>query len=99
MRIFRDSNGSDWTVFEVRRQVSTKGDWSYLPNGFSSGWLCFENAAAKKRLVQFPDRWRELSDAELEKLLSQARPAPRGALRLGDDLGGDTSPSPDVRAE
>ena len=59
MRNFRDPSGSDWTVFEVRRQMSTKGDWSYLPNGYSNGWLCFENATSKKRLVRYPERWRE----------------------------------------
>lgn len=99
MRVFRDSSGSEWTVFEVRRHVSTKGDSSYLPHGFGSGWLCFENATTKKRLVRFPERWREFVDAELEKLLGQAQAAPRTAFRLGDDLSGDTSTSPDVRAD
>ena len=98
MRTFRDSSGGDWTVFEVRRQVSTKGDWSYLPNGYSNGWLCFENATSKKRLVRYPERWREFNDAELEKLLVQAQPAPRGAFRLGDDLN-DPSASRDVRPD
>jgi hypothetical protein len=99
MRTFRDSAGTDWTVFEVRRQVSTKGDWSYLPNGYTNGWLCFENASAKKRLVRFPERWREFTDTELGKLLGQAQPAPRGAFRIGDDLTGERSISPDARAE
>jgi hypothetical protein len=99
MRVFQDSTGSEWTVFEVRRQVSTKGDWSYLPHGFGSGWLCFENATEKRRLVRFPERWREFGDAELEKLLGQAQPAPRPTFRLGEDLSGDGSISPDVRAD
>ena len=91
MRNFRDSSGSDWTVFEVRRQISAKGDWSYLPNGYSNGWLCFESATAKKRLTRYPERWREFSDDELEKLLGQAQVAPRSNLRLGDDLLSDRS--------
>src|SRR6058998_3479157 len=99
MKVFRDSNGSEWTVFEVRRQVSTRSESSYLPSGFNSGWLCFESATTKRRLVRYPQRWRELGDAELEKLLGQAQPAPRTAFRLGEDFGGDTSTSPDVRAE
>ena len=88
MRAFRDSSGNEWTVFEVRRQISAKGDWSYLPNGYSNGWLCFENGGgtAKRRLVRFPERWREFADSELEKLLGQAQPAPRGTFRLADDL-------------
>jgi hypothetical protein len=92
MKVFRDANSTEWTVFEVRRQVGPKGDLAYLPGGFSNGWLCFESLSAKRRLVQYPERWRELGDAELEKLLGTATPAPRGAIRLGDDLRGDVSP-------
>jgi hypothetical protein len=95
MRTFR-SKETDWTVFEVRRQVSAKTGWAYLPGGYSDGWLCFESATAKRRLAQYPDRWREFSDAELEQLLGQALPAPLPAFRLGDDYG-DTSA--DLRAE
>ena len=87
MRAFRDSNGNEWTVFEVRRQVTPSGD-SYLPHGYGGGWLCFENGGgtAKRRLVRFPERWREFGDTELEKLLAQAQPAPRGTFRFSDDL-------------
>ena len=98
MRNFRDASGDDWTVFEVRRHVSTKGEWSYLPNGYSNGWLCFENATSKRRLVRYPERWREFNDGELENLLAEAQPAPRGTFRLDDDLS-DPSTSPDVRAD
>jgi hypothetical protein len=100
MRVFRDSNSTDWTVFEVRRQLTSKGELAYLPGGFSNGWLCFESVNAKRRLVRYPERWREVTDAELEKLLGQALPAPRGSLRLGDELGGaDGSTAADTRAE
>lgn len=96
MKTFRDSAGTDWTVFEVRRNVDSKSDWSYLPGGFSDGWLCFESATAKKRLVRYPERWREFSDAELEALLQQAQQAPRSSLSLRDDFieprGPDTRP-------
>lgn len=83
MRSFEDSNKCEWTVFEVRRQAP-KGDGAYLPSGYSDGWLCFENSTSKRRLVKYPARWKELPDSELEKLLSQATPAPRASLRLGD---------------
>jgi hypothetical protein len=102
MRTFRDSSGTDWTVFEVRRVLSVKkgdrGERSVLAKNFASGWLCFENASAKRRLVQFPERWREMSEVELGQLLSRAQPAPRATFPLGDDLG-DFSPSADVRSE
>ena len=99
MRTFHDSNGGEWTVFEVRRAVSTKGDWSYLPNGYSDGWLCFENETTKRRLTTYPERWRDFSDPELDKLLAQAQLAPRPMIRPAEDLSGDGSTSPDIRAE
>ena len=97
MRVFRDANGIDWTVFEVRRQVSSTGELAFLPGGFTNGWLCFESRTAKRRLVRFPERWREFSDTEIEKLLGEALPAPRGAFRLGDDMeGAESAPPPDL---
>jgi hypothetical protein len=98
MKNFRDSAGTEWTVFEVRRGVAAKGDWSYLPSGFSDGWLCFESDSAKRRLIRYPERWREYDDGALTQLLGLAQPAPRGSLRLGDDLG-DLSTSPDNRPD
>lgn len=98
MRTFRDSTGTDWTVFEVRRQVqgaASRADLSYLPSGYSSGWLCFENSTAKKRLVRYPERWREFDDGQLERLLDEAMPAPRASLRLTDL--GETNPNSDLQ--
>jgi hypothetical protein len=97
MRTFRDSNGTAWTVFEVRRQLSGSGDRSYLPGGFNDGWLCFETHGAKRRLTKYPARWREFSDDELLALLGQAQAAPKGSGRIYDDLGGP--PGPETRAE
>lgn len=97
MRTFRDSNGTAWTVFEVRRQMSGNGDRSYLPGGFNDGWLCFETHGAKRRLTKYPARWREFSDDELLDLLAQAQAAPKGSLRIYDDLG--EMPGPESRAE
>lgn len=99
MRTFHDVGGGEWTVFEVRRAVTVKGDRSYLPHGYGDGWLCFESATTKKRLTRYPERWREFSDAELENLLGQALVAPRANPRLGDDLLGGQSTSSDVRAD
>jgi hypothetical protein len=101
MRAFRDSKGEQWTVFEVRRQLDADGaiggDLSYLPNGYSSGWLCFENHSSKRRLIRFPKDWREFSDTQLEKLLEEAAPAPRASLRLTDL--GDSGTSSNVTPE
>lgn len=99
MRLFRDSRNIEWTVFEVRRQAGPKGEMTFLPGGFSSGWLCFESLGAKRRLVRYPPRWREFKDEELEKLLGEAAPAPRSSTRLSDDLGSSTESAQDLRSE
>jgi hypothetical protein len=96
MRNFQDSDGSTWTVFEVRRVVNVRGDVRAPSETYSNGWLCFENGNAKRRLARFPERWREFGENELQQLLSQARPAPRTTWRL-DEL---DDPSPiDARAD
>ena len=97
MRTFQDVAGTEWTVFEVRRAVSVKGDWSYLPHGYNDGWLCFESSATKKRLTRYPERWREFTDAELQALLAEAQTAPRPSPRYNEDILG--GPPTDTRAE
>jgi hypothetical protein len=91
MKTFKDSTNISWTVFEVRRQVTSKGEGNYLPGEFSDGWLCFECVGQKRRLVRYPKTWRELSDTDLEKLLGQALPAPRTTFRAPDDLADGTT--------
>ncbi|HYC52222.1 MAG TPA: hypothetical protein VEB19_14000 [Gemmatimonadaceae bacterium] len=86
MKTFKDSTNVIWTVFEVRRQAVSRADGAFLPSGFNDGWLCFECAVAKKRLVKYPERWRELTDGELEKLLIAAQPAPRTTFKLSEDF-------------
>ena len=92
MKSFRDSNNVEWTVFEVRRQVS-RAD-SVNPVTQTSGWLCFESSSSKRRLLKYPERWRDFADAELTRLLSEAKPAPRSSFSLSDGNleGGSTSP-------
>lgn len=91
MRSFRDSDNVEWTVFEVRRQVSRADAVS--PIAASSGWLCFESNSSKRRLLKYPERWREFSDAELTRLLAAASPAPRTSPSLSDGVeGGSAAP-------
>lgn len=77
MRILTDSAGTQWTVFEVKRQSNSKDRWSYLPEEFGDGWLCFESDVSKRRLTPVPPRWREYGDDELERMLGQALPVNR----------------------
>lgn len=89
MRSFRDSSDIEWTVFEVRRQV-TRGDTAHS-GLFRDGWLCFETATAKRRLLKYPERWREFADAELARLLDEATPAPRPTWGLADGVEGNSA--------
>ena len=93
MRSFRDSDNIEWTVFEVRRQV-TRAD-SVSPIALTAGWLCFESAVSKRRLLKYPERWREFADAELTGLLNEAKPAPRTSFSLSDGVeDGSSAPGP-----
>jgi hypothetical protein len=77
MRHFTDSTGVHWTVFEVKRG-ETQERWSYLPDEFGDGWLCFESKFSKRRLTTVPKGWRDASDDELEDMMRTARPSGRG---------------------
>lgn len=71
-----DSAGTEWTIFEVKKTVA--GDqWTYLPEQFGNGWLCFESTIAKRRLTPVPAAWGDMSDAELLGLLKTAQPVVR----------------------
>jgi hypothetical protein len=83
MRTITDSTGVEWTVFEVKRQGATSDRWSYLPEEFDDGWLCFESEFGKRRLTPVPTRWRDAGAGELERMLKQASPVIRA--RYGDE--------------
>jgi hypothetical protein len=97
MRSFRDSDGCAWTVFEVRRVVTTLAGKPVASTSLGSGWLCFENGSAKRRLLRFPEQWRDYGEPALQQLLALASPAPRTTWRVDgiDDL----SSTSDARAD
>jgi len=64
----------------------TQAEHAILSGAYSGGWLCFESSSSKRRLVRFPERWRESSDRELQRLLDEALPAPRSPQRFNDEL-------------
>ena len=66
-----------WTVFEVKKQGGSTEQWTYLPEQFGNGWLCFESSLSKRRLTPVPPRWSEYSDGELAGLLQKAQPVVR----------------------
>jgi hypothetical protein len=85
MRTITDAAGTQWTVFEVKRQGGSSDKWSYLPEEYGDGWLCFESDVSKRRLTPVPPNWRSLSDPDLVRLLGQAqlvnRPRPQAEDR------------------
>jgi hypothetical protein len=80
MRYITDSTGVEWTVFEVKRQGKPGDRWTYLPEEFGDGWLCFESPISKRRLTPVPPRWREFGDEELARMLERAQPVNRARL-------------------
>jgi hypothetical protein len=84
MRIISDPTGVKWTVFEVKKQGGGEERWSYLPDEFGNGWLCFESASAKRRLTPIPLEWQGLSDANLVQLLAEAKLVNRPSVSLED---------------
>ena len=79
MRQIRDAAGIEWMVYEVN---PTAGEWrsiESLPEGYRSGWLCFESSSEKRRLTPLPSEWQELPLDQLNGLLGSAVPVRRQA--------------------
>jgi hypothetical protein len=43
-----------------------------LPEGYRSGWLCFESPTEKRRLTPLPSGWQSLTIEQLASLLLTA---------------------------
>jgi hypothetical protein len=89
MRTIADSTGVVWTVFEVKKQGGSGDQWTYLPEQFGRGWLCFESDVSKRRLTPVPPQWAEFSDKELAGLLSQAQPVIRPTIATEESARAD----------
>ncbi len=66
-------------LIERRRQVDRRAEAEpssriRIAEGLSRGWLAFESANDRRRLVPIPPGWESLSDAELEALCARASP-------------------------
>jgi hypothetical protein len=70
VRTFEDSRGVVWEVFEVHRTSQKAGAVSA---GLEHGWLAFVSGESKRRLAPFPNDWRTIDAAELERLCGLAR--------------------------
>ena len=86
-RTFQDSSGTEWLVYDCAPRAD-------LVRGFAldyqAGWLCFQSATEKRRLVKFPRDWENYSAKQLEELCEKAvivswvSPA-TGTPRVSDD--------------
>lgn len=76
MRTFVDKNGAEWKVYAVGTGAGAQR-WTYLPEEYLNGWLCFDSNVGKRRLTPVPPRWRDMSDSELEALKATAQPVSR----------------------
>jgi hypothetical protein len=87
VRDFVDTKGVTWKVWPVDPQTvyPTTASEDYLGE-YEGGWLCFESAAERRRLPEFPQDWEQLSEAELRALLHVAAVVPkRKSLHLPPD--------------
>lgn len=58
---------------ERRREQDRRRPAPLLSLQLASGWLAFESPTEKRRLAPIPQRWEQLSEAELERLCQSAR--------------------------
>jgi hypothetical protein len=92
-RTFEDRTGVVWRVSEMpadsangdearerRRQLRSALRLSPKDKRLttrSHAWLYFESSADRRRVSSVPNRWMQLSDAELEDLMAYSRPLGR----------------------
>ena len=68
-----DGEGIEWEVYdESRWSLELALDWEFLPQPTSPG-LIFSSRLDRRRLWPCPDGWREMSDADLLRVLERAR--------------------------
>lgn len=94
LRTFVASDGSSWTVWNVQTNIV-----SSIP-GSPSEWLAFQNdeSTERRRLLDIPEGWEELSEERLDLLRRIAVPAkvwghlspPGGVERIDDVSGADS---------
>jgi hypothetical protein len=72
-RLIIDSSGVEWEVYdESTWSLELALEWEFLPQSESPG-LIFSSRADRRRMWPCPQRWQELSDAELLDVLVRAR--------------------------
>jgi hypothetical protein len=73
-RIFTDSTGTDWQVWDVRPTTTTES--IQLRSEYAEGWLAFESSLGRRRLVPIPTGWEQWAEDQLCLLCSKALEQP-----------------------
>lgn len=76
-RYIRDTRGALWDLWEVKPRVIGQVEGPCRRRArmeLAGGWLYFTSGTDRRRLVPVPFGWQFLPDAELERLITAARP-------------------------
>lgn len=90
VREFTDAGGREWRAWVViPGRVRSKEDAERYLGEYARGWLAFEalDGSARRRLPGFPENWRSLDDAGLERLMRRAPEVP--VRRVVEQRGGE----------
>jgi hypothetical protein len=71
--------GEERSKSDRRRRVELRPRGLRIPARLAAGWLCFECAIEKRRLVPVPPGWQRMSDRGLEALCARAIGMPKTA--------------------
>ncbi len=86
LRDFRDAEGREWRVWEVRPGSTGRptNPERYLGE-YVNGWLAFESPQTeiRKRLPNHPPEWFRMADADLGRFLPQAVEVPKRKPKAG----------------
>src|SRR5688500_4516415 len=78
LREFHDRKGVRWRVWSGTRQwLDKRPTAEECRRDWQDGWPCFGCQDSRRRPARFPPGWEDLSDAELEGLLSRAQTVKR----------------------
>jgi hypothetical protein len=71
---FVDSDGREWTVYQVQRSSSQPGT---VTPGRENGWLVFSHGQDRRRLAPVPHNWEQFEPDALRQLCAQAEAVDR----------------------
>lgn len=76
-RTITDARGTVWSIWDVHPATAAETVRIVLPEAMRTGWLAFETADERRRLLPIPEGWEAFSDLELEQLCRRATVVPR----------------------